>query len=266
MTGKSTNQSDQAKKSSAIEFIMPEPSEAAQRSTLSKSVFLLPSIMTLSSMFAGFYAIIAAMQHQYIHAAVAIFIAMIFDGLDGRLARLTNTQTEFGAQLDSIADMVSFGLAPAVLIYAFSLYRWGEIGWLIAFLYAACTGLRLAKFNIAPSDKSYFYGLATPAAAAVVASFIWVVTKYQLSDFWVHDVVLVLAIVLSLLKVSSIPYRSFKDVDLKAKVSLLAIIIFIFILVFVWAEPALVLLAFFGLYALTGPIFWLVHRMRRKSM
>ena len=151
------------KKESAVDKLMPEPNEASTASTFSKSVFLLPSIMTLSSMFAGFYGIIQAMQGRFIHSAIAIFVAMVFDGLDGRLARLTNTATEFGAQLDSIADMVSFGLAPAVMLYVFSLHQWGKIGWLIAFLYAACAGLRLAKFNIAPTDKSYFYGLSTPA-------------------------------------------------------------------------------------------------------
>jgi CDP-diacylglycerol--serine O-phosphatidyltransferase len=260
-----TNNTDNKAKPSAVDLIMPEPSEEAKRSTLSKSVFLLPSIMTLSSMFAGFYAIIAAMHGQFIHTAVAIFIAMMFDGLDGRLARLTNTATEFGAQLDSIADMVSFGLAPAVLIYTFSLMQWGKVGWLIAFLYAACTGLRLAKFNIAPSDKSYLSGLSTPAASGVMAAFIWVVVEYQFSYFWIHYVILVLAVILSLLKVSSVPYRSFKDTDLKAKVSLLMIIVFVFALVFVWAEPAPVLLAFFGLYALSGPLFWLIHRARSSS-
>jgi len=252
-------------KQAAVDLMMPEPSLEAKHSTISKSVFLLPSIMTLSSMFAGFYAIIAAMNGQYIHAAVAIFIAMVFDGLDGRLARLTNTQTEFGAQLDSIADMVSFGLAPAVMIYIFSLIQWGKVGWLIAFLYAACTGLRLAKFNIAPSDKSYFYGLSTPAAAGVMAAFVWVVVQYHLSYFWIHYIVLVMTIILSLLKVSSMPYRSFKDVDLKAKVSLLTIIAFIFILLLIWAEPAIVFLVFFSLYALSGPIFWVFGQLRSKS-
>jgi CDP-diacylglycerol--serine O-phosphatidyltransferase len=253
-------------KESAIDLMMPEPSEEGKRSTLAKSVFLLPSILTLSSMFAGFYAIIASMQGRFDHAALAIFIAMIFDGLDGRIARLTNTETEFGAQLDSIADMVSFGLAPAVLMYAFSLMHWGDIGWLIAFLYAACTGLRLAKFNIAPPDKSYFYGLATPAAAAVVASFIWVLVEYHLSYFWIHDVILAIAILLALLKVSSIPYRSFKDADLKAKVSLLTILICIIIFVLIFAEPAPVLLTFFGLYALSGPLFWIITKLRSKKI
>jgi CDP-diacylglycerol--serine O-phosphatidyltransferase len=260
----SDNQQNQSKPSK-VDLIMPEPSEEAKRSTLSKSIFLLPSLMTLSSMFAGFYGIIAAMSGHYVHTAVAIFIARVFDGLDGRLARLTNTQTEFGAQLDSIADMVSFGLAPAVLIYIFSLMKWGKVGWLIAFLYAACTGLRLAKFNIAPSDKSYFYGLSTPAAAGVVASFVWVVVQYQLSYFWIHYIVLFMTIALSLLKVSSIPYRSFKDVDLKAKVSLLTILLVILILLLVWAEPAPVLLAFFSLYALSGPLFWLISLLRSKK-
>ena len=253
-------------KQSAVDLIMPEPSAEAKRSTLAKSVFLLPSILTLASMFSGFYAIIASMQGHFDHAALAIFIAMIFDGLDGRIARLTNTETEFGAQLDSIADMVSFGLAPAVLMYAFSLMHWGDIGWLIAFLYAACTGLRLAKFNIAPPDKSYFYGLATPAAAAVVASFIWVSVEYHLSYFWIHDVILVIAIMLPLLKVSSIPYRSFKDIALKEKVSLLTVLLCIVIFVLIWAEPAPVLLGFFGLYALSGPIFWIIHKVRSKKM
>jgi CDP-diacylglycerol--serine O-phosphatidyltransferase len=257
---------DSKLKQSTVDLIMPEPSAEAKRSTLAKSVFLLPSILTLLSMFSGFYAIIASMQGHFDHAALAIFIAMVFDGLDGRIARLTNTETEFGAQLDSIADMVSFGLAPAVLMYAFSLMHWGDIGWLIAFLYAACTGLRLAKFNITPADKSYFYGLSTTACAGAMASFIWVLVEYHLSHFWIHDVILVVAILLSLLKVSSIPYRSFKDVDLKEKVSLLTILLCIFVFVLIWAEPAPVLLGFFGLYALSGPIFWLIQKVRSKKI
>ena len=135
-----TKQTNNTSKSSVESLIMPEPSEQAQKSTLSKSVFLLPYYDTIKHV-RRLYSIIAAMQGQFIHTAVAIFIAMIFDALDGRLARLTNTSTEFGAQLDSIADMVSFGLAPAVLLYIFSLHQWGKVGWLIAFLYAACTGL-----------------------------------------------------------------------------------------------------------------------------
>lgn len=257
---------DSKLKQSTVDLIMPEPSAEAKRSTLAKSVFLLPSILTLLSMFSGFYAIIASMQGHFDHAALAIFIAMVFDGLDGRIARLTNTETEFGAQLDSIADMVSFGLAPAVLMYAFSLMHWGDIGWLVAFLYAACTGLRLAKFNIAPPDKSYFYGLATPSAAAVVASFIWVSVEYHFSYFWIHDVILVIAIILPLLKVSSIPYRSFKDVALKEKVSLLTILVCVVVFGLIWAEPAPVLLTFFGLYALSGPVFWIIHKVRSKKI
>ena len=260
-----TDTSSKSKNNHLEQTLMPEPSLEAQKSTFAKSVFLLPSLMTLASMFAGFYAIIAVMHGRFIHACLAIFIAMLFDALDGRLARLTNTQTEFGAQLDSIADMVSFGVAPAVLLYVFALAPLGKIGWLLAFLYAACTGLRLAKFNIAPTDKSYFYGLATPAAAAVVASLVWVIQQYHLQTEWVHNLVPIITVILALLKVSSVPYHSFKDVDLRAKVSLLAVIILMIIFILIWDDPARVLLIFATLYAISGPVFWCVAQQRKKE-
>jgi CDP-diacylglycerol---serine O-phosphatidyltransferase len=234
-------------------------------SKLSKGIFLLPNLFTLAAMFSGFYAIIASMKMQFSTAAIALFIAMIFDFLDGRIARMTNTQTEFGAQFDSLSDLVCFGVAPALLLYNWSLHALGKPGWLVAFMYAVCTALRLARFNIQESDKHYFFGLSTPAAAAVVASFVWVCDRHDIIGAHLGLFVAIATIVLALLKVSSIPYRSFKDVDFKGKVPFLAILVAVVLLVLVSIDPAHVLFAFFILYALSGPVMYLINRRWRQK-
>jgi CDP-diacylglycerol--serine O-phosphatidyltransferase len=226
-------------------------------SKLSKGIFLLPNLFTMAAMFAGFYSVISAMKLQFQTAAIALFIAMIFDFLDGRVARLTHTQTEFGAQFDSLSDLLCFGIAPALLLYTWSLQALGKMGWLVAFIYAVCTALRLARFNIQETSKRFFYGLSTPAAAAVVASFVWVGTRHEIAGTHIAFLVAIMAIILALLKVSSIPYRSFKDFDFKGKVPFLAIIIALLILVLVSIDPAHVLFAIFILYALSGPGIYL---------
>lgn len=220
---------------------------------LSKGIFLLPNLFTLSAMFCGFYAIIAAMKMLFDTAAIALFVAMIFDFLDGRIARLTNTQTEFGAQFDSLSDLVCFGVAPALMLYMFALHSLGKPGWLIAFMYAVCTALRLARFNIQEADKRFFFGLSTPAAAAVVASFVWVAVVHHLNGTALALPIGVGAIILALLKVSSVPYRSFKDVHFHGKVPFIAILLALVLLVLISIDPPHVLFGFFVLYALSGP-------------
>jgi len=222
----------------------------------SKGIYLLPNLFTLMALFSGFYAIVAAMKGLYTSASMAIFMAVIFDGLDGRVARLLNASTAFGAEFDSLSDMVSFGVAPALVMYSWSLHILGKPGWLVAFLYAACTGLRVARFTIqiGKVDKRYFQGLATPNAAAFVAALIWTCHKYDIMGpdiaFWVS----ILAILLSLLKVSTIRYRSFKDINLKGRVPFLAIILIAVLLVLISINPPVVLLLGFTAYILSGPL------------
>lgn len=223
---------------------------------LSKGIFLLPNLFTLAAMFCGFFAIISAMRMAYEHAAIALFIAMLFDFLDGRVARMTNTQSEFGAQFDSLSDLVCFGVAPALLLYSYTLHTLGKPGWLIAFMYAVCTALRLARFNIQEMDKRFFFGLSTPAAAAVVASFVWVCQLHHVDVVTLALPIGVVTILLALLKVSSVPYRNFKDVHFNGKVPFLAILVALVILVLISIDPPHVLFTFFVGYALSGPIMY----------
>ncbi|KMT65848.1 CDP-diacylglycerol--serine O-phosphatidyltransferase [Catenovulum maritimum] len=222
----------------------------------SKGIFLLPNLLTTAGLFSGFYAVIASMNNQFESAAVAIFIAMIFDALDGRVARMTNTQSAFGAEYDSMADMVSFGIAPALVAYNWALADLGKIGWLAAFIYTAGAALRLARFNttVDTADKRYFKGLASPAAAAIVAGMVWVGTEYNidLSSFGI--VATVITVLCGLLMVSNFRYSSFKEVKWKQKVPFISILIIVLAFVVVATEPALVLFSIFSLYAISGPI------------
>lgn len=238
-----------------------------------RGIYILPNLFTTSAMFAGFYSIVSAMNDRYEAAAIAIFIAMILDGMDGRIARLTNTQSDFGMQYDSLSDMVSFGLAPALVMYEWSLAGMGKVGWLGAFLFTAAAALRLARFNTqaASADKRYFQGLPSPAAAAVIAGLIWSVESHgALYDgttiYWYTFPVTVTA---GLLMVSNIRFHSFKQFDLKGKVPFVSVFIFILILILIASEPPLVLFSVVSLYALSGPVLTLIlirnRRMQRKQ-
>ncbi|KPJ88212.1 MAG: CDP-diacylglycerol--serine O-phosphatidyltransferase [Gammaproteobacteria bacterium SG8_11] len=232
-----------------------------------RGIYLLPNLFTTACLFAGFFAIVAAMGGKFENAAVAIFIAMILDGLDGRVARLTNTQTEFGAQYDSLADMISFGLAPSLVMYAWALKSMGKLGWLAAFIYAAATALRLARFNtqIGIADKRYFQGLASPAAAAVVAGAVWIGVEYgqQGSDWRIPAFVLTL--LTGILMVSNVRYHSFKDFNLKGRVPFVALLVVVFVFVLISIDPPQVLFALFFIYALSGPILTLITLRKRKA-
>lgn len=219
-----------------------------------RGIYLLPNLFTLTALFAGFYAIVAAMKGHFSDAAIAVFIAMIMDTLDGRIARLTHTQTEFGAQLDSLSDMVSFGVAPAVILYAWGLNTLGKAGWLITFVYAACVALRLARFNVQHNvlDKRYFRGLPCPTGAAVIASLIWSIDQYELDGISMHIFTAVLTIFISLLMVSNLRYYSFKDIDLKNKVPFIVILLIVLSLVLVSVDPPLILLITSFGYALSA--------------
>lgn len=231
----------------------------------SRGIYLLPNLFTTAGLFAGFYAIVAAMNGRFEPAAVAIFIAMIMDGIDGRIARLTNTQSDFGKEYDSLADMVSFGLAPALVVYIWSLSALGKIGWLAAFIYAAAAALRLARFNtrIGKVDKRYFQGLASPAAAGLIAGMVWVCNDYGLNGKDLAVMAFFLTVAAGVLMVSNIYYLSFKDLDLKNKVPFIAVVAVMLIFVFISLSPPEVLLGVFLLYGLSGPIS-AVFRMYKK--
>ncbi|TDF38649.1 CDP-diacylglycerol--serine O-phosphatidyltransferase [Alteromonadaceae bacterium M269] len=221
-----------------------------------KGIYLLPNLLTTAGLFSGFFAIVSSMNGRFEAGAVAIFVAMIFDGLDGRVARLTNTQSEFGAEYDSMADMVSFGVAPALVSYNWALSGLGKIGWLAAFIFVAGAALRLARFNtqLAVADKRYFQGLASPAAAALVAGLVWVGVEYKVKGGDYGYIVALVTMVSGLLMVSNFKYNSFKEINLHGKVPFVALLIMMLIFVVVATEPALVLFIAFALYAVAGPI------------
>ncbi len=234
-----------------------------------RGIYILPNLFTLTAMFAGFYAVVAAMKGLYINAAIAIFIAMLMDSLDGRIARMTNTQTAFGAQLDSLSDMVSFGVAPALVTYSWALHNLGKFGWLSAFVYAVAVALRLARFNVQIDkiDKRYFQGLPCPPAAGVIAGMVWTCTNFGLSGWTINIATAVVTICLGILMVSNVRYRSFKDLNLKRNVRFLTIVLIVSILILVAVDPSRILFTVFFLYALSGPImtFWQLRKKRRMK-
>jgi CDP-diacylglycerol---serine O-phosphatidyltransferase len=237
-----------------------------------RGIYLLPNLFTTGALFAGFYAIVAAVDSRYEAAAIAIFTAMVLDGMDGRIARLTNTQSAFGVQYDSLSDQASFGLAPALVIFHWSLFAMGKLGWLAAFIYAASASLRLARFNtqVAVADRNFFQGLPSPAAAALIAGIVWLGDTYELDDG--TGLVLLtfpLTILAGILMVSNIRYHSFKQVDLKGRVPFVTVLVIVLVFVFIATEPALVLFSMAMIYALSGPIITLMvirkHRASRNK-
>jgi len=236
-----------------------------------RGIYLLPNLFTTGALFAGFYAIVAAINEQFEPAAIAIFVAMVLDGMDGRIARLTNTASEFGMEYDSLSDMVSFGLAPALIMYQWALSDIGKLGWLASFVYTASAALRLARFNTqaASIDKRFFQGLPSPAAAAVLAGMIWFGTDFGLTDgSTVIVFCLPITIIAGILMVSNIRYHSFKQVDLKGKVPFMAVLVIVAAFVLVAVEPPVVLCVITLLYAISGPVLTLFllrkHRESRK--
>ena len=221
-----------------------------------RGIYLLPNLLTTAGLFSGFYAVVSSMQGRFEAAAIAIFVAMIFDGLDGRVARITNTQSAFGAEYDSMADMVSFGIAPALVAYNWGLTDMGKFGWLAAFIMVAGAALRLARFNtqLGVADKRFFQGLASPASAAIIAGMVWLGSEYGINGRDYGLVVGLITITAGLLMVSNFRYNSFKDVDWRGRVSFLTILVVVLIFVVVAARPAEMLFAAFTIYALSGPV------------
>jgi len=233
-----------------------------------RGIYLLPNLFTTAAMFAGFYAIVAAINDRFEAAAVSIFVAVVLDGMDGRIARLTGTQSEFGAEYDSLSDMVSFGLAPALVVYLWVLSTLGKPGWLAAFLYATMAGLRLARFNtqVGIADKRYFQGLPSPSAAAVVAGLVWIGADEGWRDAGAMvPASFVLTVVAALLMVSNFRYHSFKEFDLKGKVPFFKVLIIVLVFVFVSVNPPLHIFLVFACYAVSGPMLTLVFLRRRRA-
>ncbi len=234
-----------------------------------RGIYLLPNLFTVTALFAGFYAIVIALKGNYETAAIAIFIAMLFDGLDGRVARMTHTTSDFGAQLDSLCDMVCFGVGPALILYNWSLYSLGKPGWLAAFIYAVCTALRLARFNtqLNKLNPKYSQGITTTAAAGLIASMIWVATKYDITGVSIALPVMIITIMVGVLKVSTIRYHSFKSIDLRGRVPFIVIILLVMALVLVSFDPPDILLAVFAGYVISGPVMtlWGLSQHRRKK-
>jgi CDP-diacylglycerol--serine O-phosphatidyltransferase len=239
-----------------------------------KGIYLFPNLVTTGVSFAGFYGIVAAIDGNYPRSALALFIAMVLDGLDGRLARLTGTESEFGKQYDSLSDLVAFGVAPAIIVYQWGLVRlgeygwiWGKLGWLAAFLYFVAAALRLARFNVMPpeNDKRFFEGLPSPSAAALVTFMVWLVTDLDWSGGFVLAFACFVTPLAGALMVSRLPFYSFKDVSPHSRISFTFALAIPLTLVLISLDPPKVLFAMAAGYALSGPIFALWRRRKQVT-
>ncbi len=232
-----------------------------------RGIYLLPNLFTTAALFAGFYAIVSAMNGRYEPSAIAIYVAMVLDGMDGRIARLTNTQSDFGAEYDSLADMISFGLAPALVIYEWSLSSLGKLGWLAAFLYTAAAALRLARFNtqVGIADKRYFQGLASPSAAAIVAGLVWLGDDLGLEGRDLSYAAVGVTILVGILMVTNLRYHSFKALDLKERMPFFKAIVIVLVFVLIAMHPPQILFALFLGYAVSGPLFTLAQLRKRRA-
>ena len=246
---------------------MTEDISTATKSAKKRGIYLLPNLLTTSALFAGFYAVIASMNGHFEGAALAIFIAMILDGLDGRVARMTNTQSDFGAEYDSLSDMISFGIAPALIMYSWSLSSLGKIGWIASFIYVVAAALRLARFNtqLGHADKRYFQGLASPAAAGFLVGFVWLCAENQISGQSLNYLVLLITVGAGLLMVSNVKYRSFKDLDLKNKVPFVTMLIMVLIFITIVYHPPFILFSIFALYTFSGLFGGLIRKFKKKT-
>ena len=231
-----------------------------------RGIYILPNLFTTAALFAGFYAIVQAMHGYYEIAAVAIFIAIVLDGLDGRVARMTNTQSAFGAQYDSLADMVSFGAAPALVMYQWALIDLGKLGWLAAFIYCAGAALRLARFNTAidSADKRFFQGLPSPAAAALTAGMVWVANDQGLDGGELSWFAFLITVFAGMTMVSNVLYFSGKDFNLKKSVPFIVLIAVVLAFALISTYPPGVLFALFVIYAASGYVIWIWRWVRKR--
>ena len=236
----------------------PAASSVAVAPRRSKGIYVLPNLITLAALFGGFYAIVMSMNGRFDLATVGIFAAMVLDSLDGRVARMTNTQSAFGEQMDSLSDMVSFGAAPAIIAYVWALQGLGRWGWMAAFVYCACAALRLARFNVNTSvvDKRYFQGLPSPAAAALVAGFIWLMTDLGIPGSAVAWPMFFLALYAGLTMVTNVPFYSFKDVHMKRSVPFAVIVLIALGIAVINIDPPIVMCGVFFVYGCSGYVIY----------
>ncbi|SFQ86036.1 CDP-diacylglycerol---serine O-phosphatidyltransferase [Halopseudomonas formosensis] len=234
-----------------------------------RGIYLLPNLFTTAALFSGFYAIVSAMNGNFSHAAIAIFVAMVLDGLDGRVARLTNTQSAFGAEYDSLSDMVAFGVAPALVAFTWALDGMGKVGWIFAFIYVAGAALRLARFNthIGSADKRYFTGLASPSAAGLVAGMVWSLSDFGIEGQDIAWLVGILTALGGLLMVSNVRYYSFKDLDMRGRVPFFVILLVVLIFAVISTDPSRILWLIFIAYSVSGPVqaLWRWRGKRRRK-
>lgn len=251
------------------EFQYRKP-ELARTRMRDRGIYLLPNLFTTGALFAGFYAVVQAMNGRFEHAAVAILIAMVLDGLDGRVARMTHTQSAFGAEYDSLSDMVSFGVAPALVIYVFALQSLGKFGWIAAFVYCAGAALRLARFNTqldTVTDKRFFQGMPSPSAAALIAGFVWVMVEYGVEGSDVRWLAAAIALFGGLTMVSNFRYYSGKEINLRKSVPFFVILLVVLAFILVSTSPPEVLFGVFALYGLSGygDALWRVIRRKKAN-
>ncbi len=240
-----------------------------------KGIYILPNLFTLAALFGGFYAVVMAMNGRFEQAAIGVFCAMVLDSLDGRVARMTNTQSTFGEQMDSLSDMVSFGAAPGLIVYEWALTPLNKLGWLAAFVYCACAALRLARFNtnLTVVDKRFFQGLPSPAAAALVIGFIWVMDYYGYRggrdgalEPWLQWTAFVFTLFAGLTMVTNVPFYSFKDVSFKHSVPFIVIVAIALSIAVITYHPPLVLFALFCVYGLSGYGVYVWKRLKGKPV
>lgn len=247
-----------------------QPKQEGVEKPRSRGIYLLPNAFTTAALFCGFYAIVMAMNQKFEHASWAIFIAMVLDGLDGRVARLTNTQSEFGAQYDSLSDMVSFGAAPALVMYEWSLRGLGKLGWIAAFVYCAGAALRLARFNtnIEVVDKRYFQGMPSPSAAALMAGIILMMLELDISGMEMAWVSWGVAVFGGLTMVSNVPFYSFKDVNFRKSVPFIAVFLIALGLALIAIKPSVTLFPLFAIYGLSGYVItaWRAAKGKKVSL
>ena len=232
-----------------------------------KGIYVLPNLFTLAALFGGFYAVVMAMNGRYDLAAFGIFSAMVLDSLDGRVARMTNTQSAFGEQMDSLSDMVSFGAAPALIAYEWALKGLGRWGWIAAFVYCSCAALRLARFNVntAVVDKRYFQGLPSPGAAAIIAAFIWMMTEDGVKGPSVAWPMFGLALLAGLTMVTNLPFYSFKDFHMKRSVPFAAIVLLALGIAVINIDPPTVLFGLFVVYGLSGYVLYVWRKAKGQQ-
>lgn len=250
---------------------LPEPVPEVASAAPARGVYWLPNLLTTGTLFGGFYAIVAAIDGNFSRAGIGVFVAMLFDGLDGRVARWTKTQSDFGKEYDSLCDMVAFGLAPAIVVYQWGIERiadygqfWYRFGWLAAFFYAVAVGLRLARFNSRPAvDKRYFEGLPSPSAAGTVAGFVWLVSEFDVRGLPALVLAFLITIVIGGLMVSRFSYWSGKDIDTRGRIRWVYASIIPLVFVIVALAPGS-LFTLFAMYAASAPLIWAWRRLRRK--